>query len=63
MIVEWFNSVFTLLGVSMPSNVKIFGVGISYNDLILCVFLSLFVFFIIEITIGIKHLINKERSF
>lgn len=61
MIIEWFNSVFTLLGVQMPSSVKIFGVGISYNDLILSVFLMLFVFFIIEITIGIKHLIKKRR--
>lgn len=61
MIIEWFNSVFTLLGVQMPSSVKIFGVGISYNDLILSVFLTLFIFFIIEIIIGIKHLIHKRR--
>ena len=63
MILDWFKSVFTLLGVSMPNDVKIFGVGISYNDLILSVFLILFLFFIIEITIGIKHLINKRRKF
>lgn len=63
MIIEWFNSVFTLLGVSMPNDVKIFGVGVSYNDLILSVFLTLFIFFIIEITIGIKHLINNRRKF
>lgn len=60
MIIEWFNSVFTLLGVEMPSKVEIFGVGVSFNDLIMVVMILLFNFFILEIVIGLKSIFHKK---
>lgn len=60
MIVEWITQVFTLLGVELPQSWYLFGVSININDLILVIFLILFIFFSFEIYLGIKRIFNKH---
>ena len=59
MIVEWINTIFTLLGIELPQTWYFFGLSISINDLVLIAFILLFSFFVIEIIIGFKCWLKK----
>ena len=59
MIVNWFISIFNLLGLELPSMITILGINMSLNTLILINFIVLMSFFIIEISIGVHYLFKK----
>ena len=59
MIVTWIKSVFSIIGIDLPTTWYFFGLSININDLILVIFSILFIFFFFEMIIGFKCWLQK----
>ncbi len=60
MITEWIKSVFSTLNIDLPTKFGFFGATISLESLLLLIFIIMYIFFGIEIYIGIKHFFNRR---
>ena len=59
MIVDWLNDTLIVLGIETLDKINIFGLDIPFNSVILAISLIAFIFFILEMCIGIKYLLKK----